>query len=140
MLARPLLVLITLALSLAACASAGPSPGGPLTPGSEMPATVRHGVDKDGVYCGDPRDWKRPAQVDADAVYAQIEEYRQICSDGLRKGDPAYCVLMSKATKKFKAACQAAAKEGGYDLVAKRGCIQGAESVPTITESVIGKL
>ncbi len=35
---------------------------------------------------------------------------------------------------------RAAAKDGGYDLVAKTGAVQGVDNVPVITQDVIKKL
>lgn len=97
-------------------------------------------VDAAAVYFGDPKEWEKPAAVDADAVYAEIEEYRQVRDEKLEESDARYAVLMTKANKRFRAAVRKAAKDGGYDLVAKVGAVQGVDSVPTITAKVVENL
>ena len=98
-------------------------------------------VDPDAVYVGDARaDWTKPAEVDADAVFAQIDEYKEIVDKKLDTTDPKYGVLMCKARKKFLAALRAVAKDSGYDLVARVGTVKGVESIPVITQDAIAKL
>lgn len=100
----------------------------------------RKTVDADAVFFGDAREWSKPAEVDADAVYAQIEEYKRIVEEKIDPSDPKYGVLMSKARKRFLAAVRTVAKDGGYDLVARLGSVQGVAGVPNLTQDVIGKL
>ena len=102
--------------------------------------TPRKTVEADAVFFGDAREWSKPAEVDADAVYAQIEEYKRIVEDKIDPSDPKYGVLMSKARKRFLHAVRTVARDGGYDLVARVGSVQGVENVPNITQDVIGKL
>jgi hypothetical protein len=97
-------------------------------------------VDPEAVFYGDARDWKKPAEVDASLVYAEIAEYKQIREEKLQASDARYGVLLSKANKRFKCAVRKAAKDGEYDLVAKIGSVKGVDSVPAITSAVIGKL
>ncbi len=97
-------------------------------------------VAPEDVYYGDAKKWDKPAEVDPDAVYAQIEEYKQILAEGLKPSDPKYSILMSKASRKFCSAVKKTAKDGGYDLVARLGSVKGVDSVPNITSDVIGAL
>lgn len=98
-------------------------------------------VDADQVYAGDPKaDWQKPACVDPDRVFAEIEEYRKILEDRLEPSDPKYQVLMSKASRRFSTAVRAAAKDGSWDLVARVGAVHGVDHVPDITTDVIKKL
>jgi len=97
-------------------------------------------VDAADVYFGDAKTWDKPAEVDANQVYAKIEEYKQILDDGLKPGDAKYELLLSKASKRFSRAVKKAAKDGGYDLVARLGSVKGVDSVPNITSDVIAKL
>jgi len=92
------------------------------------------------VYFGDAREWSKPAEVDADQVYAKIDEYKEILDKGLKSGDPKYDLLMCKASKRFTCAVKKAAKDGSYDLIAKLGAVKGVDSVPDITSDVIAKL
>jgi hypothetical protein len=92
------------------------------------------------VYFGDAREWSKPAEVDADKVYAKIDEYKEILDKGLKAGDPKYELLMCKASKRFSCAVRKAAKDASYDLVAKTGAVKGVDSVPDITSDVIAKL
>jgi Skp family chaperone for outer membrane proteins len=100
----------------------------------------RKWVDSDGVYYGDAREWEKPAQVDADAVYKEIEEYKTILEEKLEPKDARYGILMSKASRKFLAAVRSAAKAKNYDLVARIGAVHGVDNVPTITRDVIQAL
>jgi Skp family chaperone for outer membrane proteins len=100
----------------------------------------RKAVDESDVYVGDAKKWDKPAEVDADKVYAKIDEYKQIIDDGLKPGDAKYEILIAKASKRFCAAVKKAAKDGGYDLVAKIGAVKNAGTVPDITSDVIAAL
>jgi hypothetical protein len=97
-------------------------------------------VDADDVYVGDSKKWDKPAEVDADKVYAKIDEYKQIVDDALKPGDAKYEILMSKATKRFRAAVKKSAKDGGYDLVAKIGAVKGVSTPPDVTSEAIANL
>ena len=97
-------------------------------------------VDKADVYVGDAAKWDKPAEVDADKIYAKIEEYREIVDGKLKPDDPKYELLMCKASKRFRCAVKKAAKNGSYDLVAKIGAVKGVSEVPDITSNAIEKL
>ncbi len=100
----------------------------------------RKKVDESDVYFGDAKKWETAAEVDADKVYAKIDEYKQIVDGGLKPGDAKYEILIAKASKRFCAAVKKAAKDGGYDLVAKIGAVKNAGTVPDITSDVIAAL
>jgi hypothetical protein len=97
-------------------------------------------VDPADVYFGDAAKWEKPAEVDPDKVYAKIEEYKEIVDQGLKPGDAKYEILMCKASKRFTKAVKKAAKDGTYDLAAKKGSVKGVDSVPEITDDVIADL
>lgn len=110
-------------------------------PVQDAPEKPKRTVEAADVYYGDPAsEWSKPAEVDADAVFAEIEEFKRIRDEKIEPGDAKYDLLLSKATRRFKAAVRAAAKDGGYDLVAKIGAVKGCDSVPAITQTVISKL
>jgi hypothetical protein len=92
------------------------------------------------VYYGDAARWQKPAEVDPDAVYAKIDEYKEIVDQGLKPGDAKYEILIGKASKRFTCAVKKAAKDGKYDLVARTGAVKGVENVPDITTEVVAKL
>jgi hypothetical protein len=106
----------------------------------DEPEKPKKSVDAADVYFGDARKWDKPAEVDADQVYAKIDEYKEILDKGLKPDDPKYEILMSKASKRFACAVKKAAKDGGYDLVARIGAVKGVDSVPDITSDAIAKL
>ncbi len=97
-------------------------------------------VEASAVYYGDAAHWKKPAEVDADAVYAEIPEYKQILAEGLGPDDAKYQLLMNKASRRFVAAVKKAARAGKYDLVARKGAVENVDDVPDITDAVIQKL
>jgi hypothetical protein len=104
------------------------------------PEKPKKSVAAADVYFGDARDWSKPAEVDADQVYAKIDEYKEILDKGLKPGDAKYDLLLCKASKRFTCAVKKAAKDGTYDLVAKLGAVKGVDSVPDVTSDVIAKL
>jgi hypothetical protein len=128
-----------LAAVLVAGAVPGPAPLGASRAwaADEKP---KKSVDAADVYYGDAKVWEKPAEVDADKVYAKIDEYKQIVDDGLKPGDAKYEILIAKASKRFKCAVKKAAKDAGYDLVARLGSVKGVDSVPDITADAIAKL
>ncbi len=97
-------------------------------------------VDAGAVYFGSASSFKKPAEVDADSVYRQIPEYKRILDEGIESGTAKYDLLMNKASCKFLAAVKKAARAGEYDLVARRGSVEGADSVADLTQSVIDSL
>src|SRR5262245_13803362 len=97
-------------------------------------------VDADDVYVGDAKKWDKPAEVDADKIYAKIDEYKQIVDGGLKPGDAKYEIRMSMASKRFCAALKKTAKDAGYDLVAKLGAVKGVATPPDVTATAIANL
>jgi hypothetical protein len=98
-------------------------------------------VDATQVYYGKAATCKSPATVDADQVFRAIPEYKTILADRLTEADARYSLLMVKATKKFRAAVEAAAGGGGYDLVGNTGSVSWpGHDVPDITASVLQKV
>ncbi len=141
-------MLVRAAAVLAVCLLAGLPTLAPLAAfagdgvrAQDTPEKPKRSVEAADVYYGDPAsEWSKPAEVDADAVFAEIEEFKRIRDEKIEPGDAKYDLLLSKATRRFKAAVRAAAKDGGYDLVAKIGSVKGCDSVPAITQTVISKL
>lgn len=98
-------------------------------------------VDATQVYFGKAASTKAPAVVDADQLFRAIPEYRKILDDRLTETDPKYSLLLVKATRKFRAAVEAAATAGGYDLVGNVGSVTWpGHEVPDITAAVLLKL
>lgn len=125
----------------AAARADAPSPGGARTDSEKRDEEKpKRTVDAESVVYGDARNWEKPAEVDIDAVYAEISEYKEIVEKKIAPNDARYDLLMAKARKRFRDALQAVAKDGGYDLIAKVGAVKGCESVPVVTKDVIGKL
>jgi hypothetical protein len=137
-----------LVIAVAALASSLPAIGarlddscGAAYAGDEKPAEKsKKSVDKADVYVGDAARWDKPAEVDADRIYAKIDEYKQIVDKGLKPNDPQYELLLCKASKRFRCAVKKAAKDGSYDLVARVGSVKGVTGVPDITSTAIEKL
>ena len=97
-------------------------------------------VETEAVFFGDARNWSKPAEVDQDAVFAEISEYKEIIDGKIEPSDPKYGVLMTKARKRFLQAVRTVAKDASYDLIAKVGSVKGVEGVPVVTQDVIAKL
>jgi len=144
-------VLVTVVAALAA--AAGPSLVAALDPtcgvayaGDDKTAETKSAekpkksVEAAHVYVGDAARWDKPAEIDADKIYAKIDEYKEIVDKGLKPDDPKYELLMCKASKRFRCAVKKAAKDGSYDLVARIGSVKGVTGVPDITSDAIGKL
>lgn len=101
-------------------------------------------VEPSAVYFGNPRQFKKPATVDADRVYRAIPEYQEILEKNLTDRDVRYHFLLRKASEKFAAAVRSAAQDGGYDLVAGLRAVVGSTSsapaIPEITDAILRKL
>lgn len=97
-------------------------------------------VATDDVYFGDAKTFSKPAEVDADIVYAEIPAYKEVVKLKLKASQPRYQLLMSKASRAFSRAVRKAAKKHGYDLVAKPGSVKGAKEIADITQHVIDAL
>ena len=100
--------------------------------------------DPSKVYFGHCKLFQRPAEVDADRVYARISEYQEILRRGLTAKDPQYHLLMKKATQRFTEAVKKMAKAKKHDLEAQTGSVRKArkkaKDVPDRTQDVIQKL
>jgi hypothetical protein len=101
-------------------------------------------VDPGRVYHGNPRLIRKPAEISADRVYAEIPEYQRILSENLTDKDVRYHFLMRKASERFSRAVKAMAGEKGYDFVAEAGAVEvvkkDADRPPDCTQDVIDKL
>lgn len=102
--------------------------------------TEKPSVDSTDVYYGNASNFRKPAEVDANAVYAEIAEYKKIVADDIEPGSPEYELLMTRASKRFQDALRKVARSGGYDLVARSGSVRNAADVPDVTQDVIGQL
>jgi hypothetical protein len=122
------------------CARLDPSSGVAYAGDDAAAEKPKKSVEAADVYVGDAAKWEKPAEVDADKVYAKIDEYKEIVDKGLKPDDPKYELLMCKASKRFRCAVKKAAKDGSYDLVAKIGAVKGVAGVPDITSTAIDKL
>jgi hypothetical protein len=98
-------------------------------------------VDATRVYFGQAATCKAPAVVDADRVYRAIPEYRKILEKSLTEKDAEYSMLRLKATRKFRAAVEAVATDGAYDLVAAKGSVTWeGHTVPDVTDASVRKV
>ncbi len=80
--------------------------------------------DKDAIYYGSGTSPKTPAIIRADEVWEEIPEYKKIIEDDLGDDDPAYHLLMKKATERFNGALKKIAKREGYDMIGEEGAIK----------------
>jgi len=98
-------------------------------------------VDADGVYLGQGKHPRQPAQISADQVWAEIPEYKQILDEKLTDDDPKYHLLLRKATARFERALKKASERDGYDMIAEVGAIDrtsdDAAEIPDITSDLI---
>lgn len=101
-------------------------------------------TDPSRVYYGNQRLFQRPAHVDCDRIYARIDEYQEILRRRLTDKDPAYHILMKKASKRFAAAVKKMARDKRHDLVAQQGSVtksdKKAKDIPDRTDAVIQAL
>ncbi len=120
-----------------------PAPAPAPTPAPEEPAKkeeTRPVIDKTKVYLGCASTCKGPAVVDADKVYRAIPEYKRILDQKLTEKDAEYSILLLKATRKFRAAIESAAKDGSNDLVAAVGGVTwDGHTVPDLTDASVKK-
>jgi hypothetical protein len=96
------------------------------------------------VYLGNPRQFKKPAEVSADRVYRAIPEYKEILDKNLTDKDVRYHFLMKKASEKFSKSVDALGRDFSYDLVAGKGAVilvaKDAPVVPDATDAAIARL
>lgn len=134
--AMPLLILL-LAVGMPAGALLGAGPAQAAVGNYRCPDATR-------VYMGNARLFQSPCHVEADAVYRQVSEYREILERRLTDRDVDYHFLMKKAAAKFNAAIKAMAREHTHDLVAEVGTIvkarDDAPDVPDRTAQAIAAL
>jgi hypothetical protein len=98
-------------------------------------------INEGDIYLGDPHDYKKPAVVDVDAVYARIPEYRQILEKNLDSTSPRYLFLLRAASERFRGALDRCARGHGYDLIGGLGSIEiDGVTVPNITAEVMKAL
>lgn len=98
-------------------------------------------INEGDIYLGDTHDYKKPAVVDVDAVYAKIPEYRQILEKNLDSTSPRYLFLLRAASERFRSALDRCARGHGYDLIGGLGSIQiDGVTVPNITAEVMKAL
>jgi hypothetical protein len=135
--ARSLPAGLGLLLLLAAVAGVAASPALAAVGNYRCPDATR-------VYMGNARLFQSPCHIEADAIYRQIAEYREILDKGLTDRDVNYHFLMKKAAAKFNAAVRAMAREHHHDLVAEVGTIakarDDAPDVPDRTAQAIAAL
>jgi hypothetical protein len=94
--------------------------------------------DESRIYHGRTDRFSSPAEVDLDAVYARIPEYRTLREEKPDPDGPRYYFLLMAAGNRFRAAVRAAARGDGYDLIGGVGAIRLADrEVPRITARVI---
>jgi len=98
-------------------------------------------VDATKVYLGQAASCKAPAVVDADRVYREIPAYKRILEKKLTEKDAEYPMLLLKATKQFRCAVEAVAKDGSYDLVAAVGAVTWeGHTIPDVTDAAVRKI
>ncbi len=98
-------------------------------------------VDEDAIYYGEGKHPKTPAITEADDVWAEIPEYKQIVAEELEEDDPNYHILMRKATERFSKALKKIAERDGYDMIGEKGSIESKgdkkKKIPNITKELI---
>ena len=98
-------------------------------------------INEADIYFGDPGDFKKPAVVDVDAVYAKIPEYRRIVEKNMHRDNPLYQILLTRASERFRKALSKCARLRGYDLIGGLGSIElEKKTVPNITSLVMRAL
>ena len=93
-----------------------------------------------GTYYGSLEDCKKPAQVVARTVFAEIPEYREIKRKGLDDTDAEYWLLLAKANDEFYKAVGRVAEQEKYGCVVEKGSSDEPEVGPDITQEVIRAL
>jgi hypothetical protein len=98
-------------------------------------------VDHSAIYYGEGSHPTAPAVIVADDVWREIPEYRRIIDEELTDDDPAYHLLLKKATRRFKKALKKAAARDGYDMIGEIGSIKPKadtkKAIPDITSELI---
>jgi hypothetical protein len=96
-------------------------------------------TDPSKVHFGRPDFARRPGTVDSSRVYDAIPEYQQIVRERLGDDTPKYHLLMQKASQRFHAAVEAAARAQDADAVAEQGTVvvvrEGAPAPRDLTDA-----
>lgn len=100
--------------------------------------------DTKAAYYGNTSMFRRPAEIAADTIYAQIPEFQEIQRRGLSDGKAEYHVLLTKASARFNSAVKLMAAALDHDFVAERGAIllrkADATPPPDRTQEVLAQL
>lgn len=98
-------------------------------------------VDKEKVYLGSPSNFKKAGVINLGKIFKELEPYKQIKREKLKKDDPKYRVLLVKANQLAKEAMARVRDAEGFDLIVESGhiTIEG-ETVDDITQKVIDAL
>ncbi len=92
-------------------------------------------VKESAVYYGTAVGCRAPAEVRADEIYESIPEYRRIVDEKLTEKSPLYWVYLQRASLRFRAAVEDAARQESRDLVAERGSVSWpGHEIPDITD------
>lgn len=91
------------------------------------------------VYFGNPRNYRKPAELEAAKVFQVIPEYQELMRQKLENSDPRYWSLMDKANTRFIRALVGVAKKYGYDLVGEKGFL-GRQGITDITLVVVDEI
>ena len=75
------------------------------------------------VYFGNPRNFYRPAELEASKVFQVIPEYQEW--QKLDPSDPRYWTLLDKANTCFIRALVSVARRYDYDLIGEKGFLRG---------------
>jgi len=86
------------------------------------------------VYFGNPRNYHRPAELEAAKVFKVIPEYQQLVREGVSPEDPRYWSLMDKANTRFIRALVSVARKYGYDLIGEKGFLRGQKLGHKVTD------
>ncbi|MHC4957424.1 MAG: hypothetical protein ACYTGN_03540 [Planctomycetota bacterium] len=98
-------------------------------------------VDSDEIYYGEGKHPETPAATDADDVWTEIPEYKRIVANELDDDDPAYHILMKKATERFNKALKKLAERDDYDMIGETGSIKSIgdkdNKIPDVTKELV---
>lgn len=94
------------------------------------------------IYHGKKDGAKKPAEVKAQDVFNEIDEYKKIKDKGLTKDDAEYWTLLNKANEKFNKALKKVIDAEKHDCVSEKGKVTYDKGVTAvdITKKVIEAL
>ncbi len=78
---------------------------------------------------GAPSGCTKPATVDYKRLRNATSEWREIKSQGVRKGSGRYSLLISAIDTKVRKACEKVAKQLGFDCIVRHGEIKNARGL-----------